>query len=99
MDRRFGTDYLARATVSLKNIYPNALDHAIFVVADVQRTSNRLVQRVGFEVPLLIFPVCAQFAGGGGVVAMAVDDHFALDSVEGLFEGAFHDGVAGFGGL
>ena len=30
MDRRFGTDYLARATVSLKNIYPNALDHAIY---------------------------------------------------------------------
>lgn len=29
-DRRFGTDYLARATVSLKNIYPNASDHAIY---------------------------------------------------------------------
>jgi hypothetical protein len=27
---RFGTDYLTRATVSLKNIYPNAPDHAIY---------------------------------------------------------------------
>jgi hypothetical protein len=27
---RFGTDYLLRATVSLKNIYPNAPDHAIY---------------------------------------------------------------------
>jgi len=27
---RFGTDYLARSTVALKNIYPNAPDHAIY---------------------------------------------------------------------
>lgn len=27
---RFGTDYLVRAAVSLKNIYPNAPDHAIY---------------------------------------------------------------------
>lgn len=27
---RFGTDYLTRAAISLKNIYPNAPDHAIY---------------------------------------------------------------------
>jgi hypothetical protein len=27
---RFGSDYLARSTVALKNIYPNAPDHAIY---------------------------------------------------------------------
>jgi hypothetical protein len=27
---RFGTDYLTRSTVALKNIYPNAPDHAIY---------------------------------------------------------------------
>lgn len=50
---RFGTDYLMRAAVSLKNIYPNAPDHAIYGQAyqdaDGQPLTGQHVNTIRFE--------------------------------------------------
>jgi hypothetical protein len=39
---RFGTDYLNRSTVALKNIYPNAPDHAVYGQAFRDSAGNEL---------------------------------------------------------
>lgn len=50
---RFGTDYLTRAAISLKNIYPNAPDHAIYGQAsrdaDGQPLTGQHVNTIRFE--------------------------------------------------
>jgi len=46
---RFGRDYLTRAAVSLRNIYPNAPDHAIYGSANRDLDSNPLTGRNNYK--------------------------------------------------
>jgi hypothetical protein len=46
---RFGRDYLTRAAVSLRNIYPNAPDHAIYGSANRDLSGNPLTGKERYE--------------------------------------------------
>jgi hypothetical protein len=46
---RFGRDYLTRAAVSLRNIYPNAPDHAIYGSANRDLDGNPLTGKNSYE--------------------------------------------------
>jgi hypothetical protein len=46
---RFGRDYLLRAAVSLRNIYPNAPDHAIYGSANRDLEGNPLMGKDSYE--------------------------------------------------